>query len=165
MLFQMKFAEIMFKSRDAQHFSFSSYVKQKLYNLFSDTRCEPNWEVEKKRKSINDASVNLLDVFYLYKRVGFLEEAISILMEKHHLKGLHLIHSLTKEEADSRHKSHNFRNRVVFYLSKYRKAVGQDDNLRESKESLESDQYLIDHMSSKKMSEEGAGSGNPVVVS
>lgn len=73
---------------------------------------------------MSDAAAKLLDTIYLYKRIAFLEEAINILLEKHHLKGLHLVHSLTEEEVDRRHQSHKFRDRVVFYLSKYKKAVG-----------------------------------------
>lgn len=52
---------------------------------------------------MKEAAGKLLDTIYLYKRIAFLEEAISILLERHQLKGLHLIHSLTEEEANRRH--------------------------------------------------------------
>jgi hypothetical protein len=37
------------------------------------------------------------DVVLLQKRIIFLEEAITILLEQHHLKGLHLVHNLNQE--------------------------------------------------------------------
>ena len=33
----------------------------------------------------------------LQKRIIFLEEAITILLERHQLKGIHLVHNLNKE--------------------------------------------------------------------
>lgn len=41
-----------------------------------------------------------MNIIYLHKRINFLEEAISILLEKHQLKGLHLIHHLNQENFD-----------------------------------------------------------------
>lgn len=36
-----------------------------------------------------------MDVEYLLKRVNFLERAIEVLLEDHHLKGLHLLRKLS----------------------------------------------------------------------
>ena len=39
-----------------------------------------------------------MDVIYLNKRITFLEDAISMLFEKHQLKGIYLLHTLNKSE-------------------------------------------------------------------
>lgn len=72
-----------------------------------------------------------------------MEEAISILLERHQLKGLHLIHSLTEEEANRRHESHRFRDRVVYFLGKYKKAVGDVDRMATDMPP-QSNQYMKD---------------------
>ena len=42
----------------------------------------------------------LLNVVYLNKRIAFLEEAIGVLLKQHQLKGIHLLHSLSKEKTE-----------------------------------------------------------------
>ena len=41
-----------------------------------------------------------MDVVYLQKRINFLERAMSVVLEKHQLRGLHLLHRATKEETE-----------------------------------------------------------------
>lgn len=45
-----------------------------------------------------------MSIVYLQQRIEFLEKAMTVLFEKHHLKGLHLLHRVTREEADSNYK-------------------------------------------------------------
>ena len=106
---------------------------------------------------MNEAASKLLDTIYLYKRIAFLEEAINVLLEKHQLKGLHLVHSLTEEEADRRHMSHKFRDRVVFYLGKYKKAV---DANRDSGSYPQSSENMKEDSEGNKMSENNIMSSN-----
>ena len=64
------------------------------------------------QKTVN----HLLDVVYLHKRIDFLERALPILLEEHQLKGLHLVHDLTVDEADKKFKEHQLRDRLVSFL-------------------------------------------------
>ena len=58
----------------------------------------------------------LLDVIYLHKRIDFLERALPILLEEHQLKGLHLVHDLTVEEANKNYKEYQIRDKLITYL-------------------------------------------------
>lgn len=119
----MKFAKAILKNRDARHYTFVTYLKQIIYNLFDNTRFQLDWKEEENRKKANNAVSKLMDNIFLHKRISFLEEAITILMEKHQLKGLHLIQHLNEEEVNRRHQSYQFRERVLFYINKYREIV------------------------------------------
>lgn len=44
-----------------------------------------------------------MNSIYLHKRICFLEEAISILLERHQLKGLHLIQHLNEDKINQAH--------------------------------------------------------------
>ena len=59
---------------------------------------------------------HLLDVIYLQKRIDFLERALPILLEQHQLKGLHLIHDLTVDEAQNNYRKYQIRDQLVAYL-------------------------------------------------
>ena len=121
MLFEMQFAKQLFRSRDSKEVNFITFLKQKIYNVFSGTCLKPDWEQEEKRSTINSAVNKIMDMVLLQKRIAFLEEAITVLLDSHHLKGIYLVHNLTQEEAERCHKSHKFRDRIVYYLSKYAK--------------------------------------------
>lgn len=41
-----------------------------------------------------------MNTIYLNKRISFLEEAISILLESHQLKGIHLIQHLNEQKVN-----------------------------------------------------------------
>ena len=59
-----------------------------------------------------------MNVVYLQRRVDFLEKSLTILLERHQIKGLRLAHRLTKEEADENFKDHSYRDRVIGYFRK-----------------------------------------------
>ena len=96
MLFEMQFAKRLFRSRDSQDVNFITFIKQKIYNIFSGTCLQPDWEPEEKRSSINSAVNKIMDMVLLQKRIAFLEEAITVLLDSHHLKGIYLVHNLTQ---------------------------------------------------------------------
>jgi hypothetical protein len=131
MLFEMHIAEQLFRSKEAKEINFGSFLKQKLYNAVTALCCQPDWEPEKKRKELKQAVRTMNDTVLLQKRIAFLEEAISVLLEKHQLKGIYLVHNLTEVEAQRCQQSHKFRDRVVYYLNKYNKdkkaGRGRDD--------------------------------------
>ena len=59
----------------------------------------------------------MLDIVYLQKRIDILERALPILLEEHQIKGLYLLHSKTREEADSMYQEHQLRDRLITYLN------------------------------------------------
>ena len=63
----------------------------------------------------------MLDIININKRIVFLEEAITLLFEKHQLKALHLIQPMTRKEADDHIEQHKLRARLVHYIIKTRK--------------------------------------------
>ena len=59
----------------------------------------------------------VLDVDYLYKRIEFLESAISVLLDEHQLKGIYLTKT-NITQAKNHYKRHRMRDKVVKYLFK-----------------------------------------------
>lgn len=45
-----------------------------------------------------------MDVVYLQQRIEYLEKAISVLMEDHHLKGIYLTNIKKRKEIDRNYK-------------------------------------------------------------
>lgn len=117
--FEMKFAEYYFNCKEARDIGFLSWVKLNVFNVVSSTPCKPEWPVEEKRNFVVSTVNKVLDIFYLHKRIGFLEQCLTILFEPHQIKGLHLVHSLTREESEAKSKNYMLRDRVVVYLTKY----------------------------------------------
>ena len=60
-----------------------------------------------------------MDFVLIQKRIAILEEAITVLLDSHHLKGIYLVHNLTQDQAEKCDKSYRFRDRVVSYINKY----------------------------------------------
>ena len=54
-----------------------------------------------------------MDVEYLLKRINFLERATEVLLEDHHLKGLHLLRKLSLEEAKVHRKTFKMHQRAI----------------------------------------------------
>ena len=75
------------------------------------------WKITEKRSKINNIVNNLLDINYMFRRIDFLESAISILLDEHQLKGVYLSRQNIKE-FDNHFKKHRIRDRVVKYLNK-----------------------------------------------
>jgi flagellar basal body-associated protein FliL len=65
------------------------------------------------KKNVN----NLLDVNYLYKRIEFLECAISSLLNDHQLKGIYLS-QVNLKMAENQYKKHRIRDRIIEFLDK-----------------------------------------------
>ena len=76
-----------------------------------------------------------MDTVLLQKRISFLEEAISILLENHQLKGIYMVHRLTQQEVERTQKSHKLRDRMVWYINKYGKEDGVDGRRRDGSSS------------------------------
>ena len=79
-----------------------------------------NWKIAKKQLELNELINKLLDVNYLYRRIEFLERAISLLLEKHQLKGIYLCRNSVKDAGDQ-FKNLQIRDHVVKYLDKREK--------------------------------------------
>ena len=69
----------------------------------------------KKHLEINDLINRILDINYLFKRIEFLELAISTVLESHQLKGIHLSRS-SLADADLNYKKHRIRERLIKFL-------------------------------------------------
>ena len=64
---------------------------------------------------INDFANKMLDVNYLYKRIEFLETAISSVLSDHQLKGVYLS-QVTIRSAEKQFTKHILRDRLIKYL-------------------------------------------------
>ena len=122
----MFFAHLYFKTQETSSFGFFAFLKQLVFNVLSALGCKPQWEFSEKRERMRDTVKNMMNVVYLQRRVDFLEKSITILLERHHLKGLHLLHRLTKKEADENFRGHGFRDRLIGY---FRQRHRQDGTL------------------------------------
>lgn len=94
--FELNFAAEYFRISDSREISFRGYFKQMIYEMLKSTRWKPDWRMAEVREEAREAANKVLDVVYLNKRIAFLEEAISLLFDKHQLKGIHLLHTLSK---------------------------------------------------------------------
>lgn len=73
---------------------------------------------------------SLMDVVYLQKRIEYLENAISVLLEEHHLKGIYLFHQIKRKEVDKNYELHQLRNKIKYVLRK-RKGEAEKDRKRD----------------------------------
>ena len=83
---------------------------------------------------------DLLDMVYLHRRIDFLERTLPILFEEHQLKGLYLVHSKTKEEADQNYHNHRLRDRLISFLDQNKEEEKQRESME--KERIESQKHL-----------------------
>ena len=114
----MTFATLHFRSRETRGFNFGTFLKQMLYHLFTAMGYNmKNWKIAERRSRINKIINNLLDINYLFKRIEFLENAISVIFEEYQLKGIFLSRTKIKE-SDTIYKKHRIRDRIVKYLRK-----------------------------------------------
>ena len=112
----MFFAHLYFKTQEASSFGFFAFLKQLTFNVLSALGFKPKWDLSDKRERMRDTVKNMMNVIYLQRRVDFLEKSITILLDRHHLKGLHLLHRLTKKEADKNFRENGFRDRLISYF-------------------------------------------------
>ena len=97
-------------------YHFFSYLVQSVYQKLVLINKRPNWKDAGEREKLSKTINKLMDVVYLQRRIEFLERAITVTLDRHHLKGLHLLSRITREEADDNHKQHKFRDRIVNYF-------------------------------------------------
>ena len=95
--FEMFFAEIYFKSKEAGSFGFFAFLKQITFNVLTFVGCKPRWDLSEKREKLRQTVQNTMNVVYLQRRIDFLEKSMTVLLDRHHLKGLHLLHRLTQK--------------------------------------------------------------------
>ena len=92
----MRFAEYYFNHDAAREVGFFAWIRQALFSVVKGTRLAPDWDLTDKRLDLRDTVNRVLDIFYLHKRIAFLERAIEVLLDRHQLKGLHLAQNLTQ---------------------------------------------------------------------
>ena len=76
-----------------------------------------NWQIPKRQSRISKIVNKMLDINYLYKRIEFLESAISVILEDYQLKGVYLS-QITISKAERLHKNHILRDRIIKFLTK-----------------------------------------------
>lgn len=117
-MFEMRFAEYYFNNDTAKDVGFFSWIKQALFAVAQGTRCQPEWEQSEKQVGLRETVNKVLDIFYLHKRIAFVEKGISLVFNRHQLKGLHLAQNLTKEDSDEVYNNYKIRDRMVYFLNK-----------------------------------------------
>ena len=79
-------------------FNFGTFLKQTVYDILIAMGCNmKTWKIAEKRSKINKIVNNMLDINYLFRRIEFLEKAISIIFDEHQLKGIFLSRTKIKE--------------------------------------------------------------------
>ena len=105
-----------FGSDLAGSYHFFSYLAQSVYQKLALINKRPDWKDAAEREKLSRTVNRLMDVVYLQRRIEFLERAVAVTLDRHQLKGLHLLSRTTREEADDNYKQHKFRDRVVNYF-------------------------------------------------
>ena len=114
---ELQLARSYFKTNSGKSYSFGSYIKQTIYNVLRWFGRKVDWELAKERQQLQSSIEKYLDVYYINRRLLFLEDAISLLFESHHLKGLYLMHTLTTPTAEQKLKHYRLRDRILTYIS------------------------------------------------
>lgn len=100
LVYEMRFAKTFFKDKSSSHFHYLNFFSYLFYRLLAFLNLAPNWKGTKRRDEMKKTVSNLLDVIHLQRRIAFLEKTMTVLFENHQLKGLHLLKTTTKQEAD-----------------------------------------------------------------
>lgn len=117
--FEMFFSSQYFRTSKASNNGFLSFLRLSVFKVLSALSFDPDWRTAKEQRQLRDIVNKLLDIHYLYRRIEFLERAVSMSFERHQLKGIHLVHAATVEETEDTFKRHRFRDRLILLLSKY----------------------------------------------
>jgi hypothetical protein len=115
-LYELSFARTYFQSHVLHRFTLRMLLGQGLYNCLAAYNCAPDWEDHCERLQLQTTVNKLLDIVYLSRRIDFLERAVAVLLEEHQLKGLHLAHHITRQEADRQIGNHRLKSRLRNYL-------------------------------------------------
>ena len=84
----------------------------------------------KLRSAVN----KLLNITYLMQRIDFLEKAVTVLLDRHHLKGLYLSHNPSIEETDEAYQNHRYKDIIYRFLYKKTKHRMKKEKDIETKE-------------------------------
>ena len=80
--FEMTFAYQHFKCYEASHHHFTHFVKRSAYMILKKVGYTmKNWKIAKRQCHIKETMDNVLEINYLFKRIEFLEKAISLLFD------------------------------------------------------------------------------------
>jgi hypothetical protein len=92
------------------------YLKKILYGILIKLGMDPNrWKTCRSQNKVIATVNKMLDVNYLYKRIEYLERAISVLLDEHQLKGIYLTKTSIRN-ANDHYKRQRIRDKVVKYL-------------------------------------------------
>ena len=87
----MTFSSIQFHCKETRGYHFGTFLKNTIFKTFKALGCElENWKIAKKRQEITTIANKLLDINYLFRRIDFLENAMSVILDSHQLKGIYL---------------------------------------------------------------------------
>lgn len=59
----------------------------------------------------------ILDITYLQKRLDFIENALSVILEEHQLEALYLCHNISQDSINLNYRRHHLRDRLICYFS------------------------------------------------
>ena len=116
--FEMAFAHEHFRCKETEQHNFSHFLKRNIYNFFKSLGFEKkSWKIAKKQAEITQTINKLLEISYLFRRIEFLEKAITLLLDDYQLKGIYLS-QVSINQANKDYKKHRFRDRLIRYLHK-----------------------------------------------
>jgi hypothetical protein len=116
--FEMGFARKHFKVAESRYHNFAQFVKFSLHNALRVVGCQPErWKIAECERRLSETVRRQLDISYLFRRIELLERGLSVLLDKHQLKGLCLAHTSVRE-ADDHHRRLSLRDRMVRFLNK-----------------------------------------------
>lgn len=79
------------KKKEYMSDGFWSFFKDQFAWMLTLIKINTDWEGVEVRKKVRGSIKKLMDVEYMQKRMDFFEKSLSVLLEKHQLKGLQLL--------------------------------------------------------------------------
>lgn len=114
--FQILMGGYLFKPDDAnmqkqlKKYNFLYFLLHLVYVVIDLFGCKCNWKTARLYYECRQEMTKQLDVLYLYKRVIFLQRAVSTIFSDQQLKALHLFQNFTLDEARQVRKRHKLNN-------------------------------------------------------
>ena len=120
MFFEFNFARLYLRRDIVKGFGFPGYLKQVVYQILAEVHWKVRWEEARRRDRVRSTVNKLLDVVELFKRIDFIENAVTSLLSTHELDSLLLLGRKGRQEVDENAKRLAFRDRIIVFIAKKR---------------------------------------------
>lgn len=114
--FDMAVAADIYHDRESKDYHLGYYLAQRVLSLGKWIGLVEKWETPEHFNNVEEKVSSLRDIAYQESRINFLEMALSLLLEKHQLKVLHLANRQNLGSAFKKFETHRLKKDVLRYF-------------------------------------------------